>query len=158
MLADSFKKIARSKSLVFGLFVPMIVALAICIICLHQLIPFLMEKNVSARELANLLTMMLLVMAILLLSVIGWAFKKKIVGPLAVANDIANKISDGDLVTHNDILGSDDSIQFTGTTFRYTNGTEFFDFNESTGYITRDNGVINGTVLKNIKAFTENCC
>jgi hypothetical protein len=46
----------------------------------------------------------------------------------------------------NDILGSGDSIQFTGTTFRYTNGTEFFDFNESTGYITRDNGVINGTI------------
>ncbi len=108
MLADSFKKIARSKSLVFGLFVPMIVALAICIICLHQLIPFLMEKNVSARELANLLTLMLLVMAILLLSVIGWAFKKKIVAPLAVANGIANKISDGDLVTHDDVLGSDE--------------------------------------------------
>ena len=108
MLADLFKKVSRSKSLVFGLFVPMIVALAICIISLHQLIPVLMDKNISASELANLLTVMLLVMAVLLLSVIAWAFKNKIVAPLAVANDIANKISDGDLVTHDDILGSDE--------------------------------------------------
>ena len=108
MLAAIFKKIGRSNSLFLGLFIPMIVVFIISAIILHQVIPSLLDQNINARDLANLITIMLLLIVILISSVTAWAFKNKIVAPLAIATDIANKISEGDLVTHSDTIPGDE--------------------------------------------------
>lgn len=108
MFAAIFKKAGRSKSMFFSLFMPTTVVFIICIIILHQLIPVLIEKNINAGQFANLISMILLFMVVLLLSVTAWTFKRKVVSPIANATDISNKISEGDLVTHSDVLANDE--------------------------------------------------
>jgi methyl-accepting chemotaxis protein len=110
----------RSGSLFFSLFLPMIVVLILGLILLYFFIPLLVEKNIvddsinSAEQVLNVerlsiqIFMMLSFMIFVLLLVSSWSFKKKIVGPLASATDIANLISEGDLVTHDTKLSSDE--------------------------------------------------
>ena len=108
MLATIIKKVARLKNLFLGLFIPMMAVFIISVIILHQVIPTLLDRNINARDLTNLLTIMLLFIVILMSSVTAWTFKNKIVAPLEKATDIANKISEGDLVTHEDALSNDE--------------------------------------------------
>ena len=108
MFAAIIKKISESKSLLLGLFLPIIVVFTVCFIVLHQVVPMLLDKNINAGELANLITIILLIMVILLSTVTAWAFKMRIVAPLSIATDIANKISEGDLVTHTNTLSNDE--------------------------------------------------
>ena len=93
MLATIIKKVARLKNLFLGLFIPMMAVFIISVIILHQVIPTLLDRNINARDLTNLLTIMLLFIVILMSSVTAWTFKNKIVSPLEKATDIANKIS-----------------------------------------------------------------
>ena len=113
MLGMFSKKKNRSSSLYIGLLFPMVIVFVFGLIFLHQFIPVLIESNVNAqllngREFANQIIVILLIIFILMLLITVWSFKRKIAEPLSSATDVANKISDGDLVTHEDVLTDDE--------------------------------------------------
>ena len=113
MLGMFSKKKNRSSSLYIGLLFPMVIVFILGLIFLHQFIPVLIESNVNAqllngREFANQIIVILLIIFILMLLITVWSFKRKIAEPLSSATDVANKISDGDLVTHEDVLTDDE--------------------------------------------------
>ncbi|MBT8119003.1 MAG: hypothetical protein KJN89_04730 [Gammaproteobacteria bacterium] len=87
---------------------------------LYFIIPVLIEKNIiddsigSAEQVLNVgvlsvqIFMILSIMIVALLLITSWVFKRKFVARLATATDIANSISEGDLVTHASKLSSDE--------------------------------------------------
>ncbi len=71
------------------------------------------ETDISAqlsngKEFTAQVILILLSIIILALLISTWVFKKKIIEPLISATDVADKISDGDLLTHENILSDDE--------------------------------------------------
>jgi methyl-accepting chemotaxis protein len=107
------KKKKRSSSLYIGLLFPMAIVFFVGLVVVHQSIPVLIESKIdtqllNSRELANQIIAILLVVFIFMFLVTVWSFKRKIAEPLTHATDVANKISEGDLLTNSHALPDDE--------------------------------------------------
>lgn len=77
------------------------------------------DQLAASRLLLNQILFMGFLVITAILFVVARAFKKKVLIPLAEVNDIASKLSEGDLVTHEEALSSDELGLLRGS-FRMT--------------------------------------